>query len=317
MRLLAALLPLALVACGTTPNSPAAIDYRAKVEYIALEEFDDQSRQTEAEPEIVYNLKHEEGRREAERARNYERRAQFTYAVAHNVALRIKESEDALRAAGMSVPRVVVFTRNYPDGVLATGAGSFGSQFVHAPKGLPRPAVRVRGSIRYDIDKNAFHDFFRHTDLGALFPYTRFQAAADFTIDEPSGTHRHVIAFLSKGEARNLGMPGLDDDPGAQLVARVADHLAPTRLEVKSSEAPIGFVRRVIDERTIEVDVGLARRTLHVAKVHDLEEPLPEPPAREDLERVLGHQYVRIRWRGGVEPPARSIWRRIDVEEAE
>ncbi len=128
---------------------PPAYELGPGLRTIDIREFDDDTTYAIDEPKVFYNPKHEEGRRELDRLerRRLQAAATFSYALAHNMALRYDEAEDALEAAGLPRPAIRLVTRAHPSGVVATG-GTFGSGFEHAPPNLPAAAVRIGGSVR-------------------------------------------------------------------------------------------------------------------------------------------------------------------------
>jgi len=300
--------------CRTPQLVAAAVDYRAGVRLIEIREFEDRSPQR-AEPTTFYNRNTQEGRSAYRRAMAHESGPRFTYALAHNVAVRLREADSALAAAGLPRPTVLVKTRADPGGVVATGA-RFGAAFVTRPDRLPAPDVRVGGSVSLDVRRSLLGELFLRPQLGALYPYESFRAAATYEIQDGAGLHREVMLFVNEADAAPLGLSGLSADPYGQLIARIADHLAPHEQPLEPEGSPLVFCRRVIDADTIEVDLGLTRRTLHIAEVHDLETPLPTPRTREALAAVLARRYLRIRFQGGPPAPARSLWRRVDVTES-
>lgn len=276
MRLLATLSSavLLLAGCGAAPRLVApAVDYRAGVRTIEVREFSDTREPPEARSFKNPKLKTPE-ERAAEREAELVERARFSYALARAVARRIDAAREALDAAGIAPPLVIVRTKADPGGLLA-GPTSFRAP----PRDLPAPVVRIEGSVE--------------------------GTTVAFSIEEPAGTQRHVLRFAP--------LEGYPADRGAQLVERVADHLAPSRRALES-DAPLAFVRRVPEAATIEADIGLERKTFKVTEVYDLDDDAPEIRGREALERALLHRYVRIGREGAAAPPASPLRRRITVE---
>ena len=198
---------------------------------------------------------------------------------------------------------------------MATGA-RFGAAFRNAPSNLPVPDVDVQGTIRYEVKRSLASQLFVEPQLGWLYPYDSFKATATFSLAAHGGHQEHWLGFLNKATLKNFGLPGFGGNPAGQLIARIADHLVPHYLMIQPRETPLGFVRRVVNDGVIEVDVGFDSRELTVSEILDVDPPISASPTRSQLERFLLHRYVRVQFSGGPEARARSLWRRINVEEA-
>ncbi|HVY60615.1 MAG TPA: hypothetical protein VHF22_03130 [Planctomycetota bacterium] len=310
------LLALVLVldpGCRATQVVPPAIGRGARM--ITIHEFAD-PKAPAPEQSIFYNLKTEEGRREAERAAARRPEAPFTLAIAHNVAVRLNDVAERLQAAGLARPLVRVITRQFPQGLIATGSAS-GSGFAWTPPDLQvDDNVNVFGEVDVDVPRAKLGEAFERSPDALLYPQGTFAAVARVRIERLDGPPAvHVIASLDADDRRRTGLGSLPDDPRAQLIARIADMLAYHEARLETPGAPLAFVADVKEGRAIVVDVGLERRTLHVGAIPGLEPPLPANPTRADLAGLLLQQYVRIRYAGGPAPPQPGFWLTVEVEE--
>jgi hypothetical protein len=289
--------------CTTAQLGAAVVDYPSgQVEAIVIHPV--RNPAPAKEPTMFYNPNSPEGQRAARDAAANTPSASFTYALAHNVALRLNDAREAFDRKGLPLPRVIAVTEADPAGVLALGT-RVGRAF--RPLGAPVPAATasVRIEVTYDVDPADLGEEFTGPDLSALYPSGNLLSAATIMIDQPSGRTEHWIGYV-RGQ-------GLSTDPAGQLISRIADHLAPTELASESGEAPLAYVHRVHPDGTLEVDLGLDRERVTVTRVHDLTRPLKDPITASDLERVLEHQYVRLQTAGGPEARAHALWRRVEV----
>lgn len=298
-----ALLVLFLVAlpgCAQTALAPALVDYRARPAALVVGDFPadrpDAARSTSG---TYYNLKTEEGRRAAEAAAASGPREQpLCFTIAYNVALRLADHEGAMRGAGLAPPPVLVVGE---DGRIWRATGSrYGDAFVRATEGeaaAMEQAPRAAGHLR--------------EERGAPGGWR-----AGLTIEQGGRIDAADLAYLAPGEASQVGQPGLTDDARGQLIARLADLLAPHEVKLTPRGTPLGLVRAVEGGGAIAVDLGLERVRLTVAEVDEVfDPPLPESPSRSELESVLLGRYVRIEYADGPRAPRHPTWLRVRVKE--
>jgi hypothetical protein len=317
VAILAVALALLALGCGATQLVAPAIDARAPIAVIEVDEFREPA-EPPREGGIVYNIKTEEGRREAARAHGGDAKAPMTLAIAHNIALRINDHREELAARGLATPLVLVVTSQFPQGIMATGSRS-GAGFAWPPDGLPRERLRVTGGeIVLDAPRERFA-----TILGAP-PYSLtsygsgpFLVAAAFTIEPADGSppRREFVGALDPDRAAEHGLRGLADEPRGQVIARIADFFAYHELRLVEPGAPLAFVRAA-KGLVAEIEIGFERRTVHAVPPALWDERARRAPEDEKPWDATGYVggYARVVRRGQKIPTA-SLWPILQVEE--
>ena len=139
--MLTPLLTVSSAACQSPQLVSAAIDYPTGGggELISIREFDNQSP-VQAEQTVFYNPSHPDAQKAKRQNAAQSSSARFTYALAHNVAVRVRDVEGELKRAGLPVPIVVAYTEADPGGRHGNGRSFRGrvSQRPEQPSGARR-----------------------------------------------------------------------------------------------------------------------------------------------------------------------------------